>query len=125
MTSIIYNSALEGLAKDTMDFVRDRFLVTLVHSDYIPDKNHRVVGEVFPLLGFPKTVNVAVNSDLKRNRMEIELGEAEWPGITVSAVGAVYYDETGQLVAFIDFGRNVSATNGLFSLTASTLRLQN
>ena len=48
----------------------------------------------------------------------------------MTARGAVYYKVVGtaatdRLVAYIDFGSDITSTAGTFALTAITLRIQN
>jgi len=124
LTSLIYNSALKDMASGAIDFADDAFLVTLVSQNYLPDKEHTTVADIGSTVE-RQPVAVVVAQDTKRNRIDITLGGAEWQRATMTAAGAVYHKADGRLVAYIDFGRNVSSTNGQFLLTQSTLRLQN
>jgi hypothetical protein len=137
MASLIYNKALDAQAKAKIDFSTDAFAVMLVTSGYAPDKDahnfrssvtNEVVGTGYTANG--QTVTVSVNRDDANDRIDISLGSASWPTATLTARGAVYYQDTGNsatdiLIAYIDFGGNVSSTAGTFSLSASTLRVQN
>jgi hypothetical protein len=137
MASLIYNKILDAQAKAEVDFSTDTFGVILVTAGYAPDKDadefradvsDEVVGVGYTADG--ETVAVTVNRDDANDRIDISLGSAAWPTATLTARGAVYFLDTGNpatdiLVAYIDFGGNVSSTAGTFSLSASTLRVQN
>jgi hypothetical protein len=54
-----------------------------------------------------------------------------WASSTITARGCVYYKSRGgassadEIVAYNDFGGDVSTTGGTFSIAASTITLQN
>jgi hypothetical protein len=138
MASLIYNSCLDDLAKGNIDFDSDTFYAILVTSSYTPDKDadlkrsavtNEVTGTGYTAGGTAATVTVT--KDTANDRIDISLGAVSWPTSTITAAGAVYYKHRGgassadELVAYIDFGGNVSSTAGTFALSASTLRLQN
>jgi hypothetical protein len=138
MASLIFNSALYDGAAGSIDFDADLFKVMLVTSAYSPDKDadtrrsdvtDEVIGTGYSTGG--ETVTVSVTNDTGNDRIDVSLGGASWALSTITARGAVYYKSNGgaasgdPLVAYIDFGGDISSTAGLFSLTASTLRLQN
>jgi hypothetical protein len=74
---------------------------------------------------------VTVTKDTVNDRIDISLGAVSFTTATITARGAVYYKSRGgassadELVAYIDFGADITSTAGTFSLTASTLRIQN
>lgn len=138
MASIIYNSALDDAVRGNVDFDSDTFKALLVTSSYAPDKDthtkrsditNEVVGTNYSAGGAAATVTVT--KDTANDRIDISLGAVSWSTATITAAAAVYYKSRGglasadELVAYIDFGGNVTSTNGTFSLTASTLRIQN
>jgi hypothetical protein len=110
----------------------------LVTSAYFPvkgvDSRRADVSNEVNGVGYsPGGANVAVSvyKDSDHGFIDVTLGAAEWPLASISANGAVYYKSRGgssgldELIAYIDFGGAVSSRGGLFSLTASTLRLHN
>lgn len=139
MASLIFNSALDDAANGNIDFGSDTFKVMLVTSSYTPDKDAHdkrddVTNEVAAGGGYTaggEVATVTVTKDTVNDRIDISLGSASWPASTITARGAVYYKSRGgassadELVAYIDFGGNIVSTGGTFSLSASTLRLQN
>lgn len=137
MASLIYNSCVEDAFKGAIDFNLDNFKCMLVTSGYAPSKGHsrrsdvsnEVKGAGYTAGGM--SASMAVAKDGKTNKIDITLGGVTMGTSTVSARGAVYYKSRGgaasgdELVAYIDFGTDVTSTNGPWTLSASTLRIQN
>lgn len=137
MASLIYNACLDNAVRGLIDFDTDTFKVMLTTSAYAPNKDthldrvdvtDEVSGTGYTAGG--NTATVAVTKDDANDRIDISLGGTTWPASTITARYAAYYKSTGTaandlLVAVIDFGSDVTSTAGTFTLTASTLRLQN
>ncbi len=138
MASLIFNSALDDAARALIDFDSDSFKCMLVTSSYTPNKDthtrrsdvtNEVSGAGYATGG--AAVTVSVTKDTANDRIDISLGSVSLPSSTITAAAAVYYKSRGgassadELVAYIDFGGNIISTNGTFSLSASTLRIQN
>jgi cation transport regulator ChaB len=139
MASLIYNNCLWEQAKGNIDYDTDTFYAMLVTSSYAPNKDtdnrrddvtNEVSGTGYTAGGTAATVAVSA-IDTTNDRVEITLGAVSWPTSTLTARGAVYYKHRGgassadELVAYIDFGADISSAGGTFSLSASTLRFQN
>jgi hypothetical protein len=138
MASLAYtNTIARALAGDVdMD---SSIKVMLVTSAYVANKDHdfrndvtnEVTGTGYVAGGAVATCSVAFDS--ANDRADVALGDATWDatGGTLAAAGAVYYKARGgassadEVIAFIDFGGTVTATNATFTLNASTLRVQN
>lgn len=139
MASLIYNRALELLARGAIDFDTDAFKVMLTTSAYAEDKDahdfrNDVTNEVAAGGGYTaggNTVTVSVTLDTANDRVDITLGGTTWPASTITARKAVYYKDRGgassadELIAVNDFGSDVVSTSGTFTLNASTLRISN
>ena len=138
MATLIYNRGLEQLARGTIDYDTDTFKVMLTTSAYTENKDthdfrddvtNEVAGTGYTAGGATATVTVTL--DTANDRIDISLGAASWTTSTITARKAVYYKSRGgastadELIAVIDFGADVISTGGTFSLTASTLRIQN
>lgn len=138
MASVIYTSGLDDAFRSLIDFDADTFKCMLVSSTYAPDKDthtkrsdvtDEVVGAGYVAGG--ATATVTVTKDTVNDRIDVSLGAVSWDAATITARGAVYYKSRGgvasadELVAYIDFATDVVSTNGTFSLSASTLRIQN
>lgn len=139
MASLIYNSFWEDLARGNIDPDTDTFKVLLTTSGYSESKDNdlkrsAITNEVANGNGYTTggtTVTFTVTKDTVNDRLDITLGAASWPAASITARKAVYYKSRGgastadELVAVIDFGSDVISTNGTFSLSASTIRINN
>lgn len=138
MASLIFNSCVDDMARGAIDFDTDTFKCMLVTATYTPDKDthlkrssvtNEVTGTGYTAGGAAATVTVT--KDTANDRVDISLGAVSWASSTITARGAVYYKSRGgassadELVGYVDFGADITSTNGTFSLSASTLRIQN
>jgi hypothetical protein len=138
MASLIYNSFWEDLARGAIDLDTDTFKVMLTTSTYTEDKDshlkrssvtNEVTGTGYTAGGASTTVTVT--KDTANDRLDVTIGAASWSTATITARKAVIYKSRGgassadELVAVIDFGSDVVSSGGTWSLSASTLRVQN
>jgi hypothetical protein len=138
MASLIYNSAVDDMAKGAIDFDTDTFKVLLVTSSYTPNKDthdrrddvtNQVTGTGYTAGG--ATCTVTVTKDTANDKVVVSLGAVSWSSSTITARAAVYYKARGgassadELVAYNDFGSDISTTGGTFAIAASTITLQN
>jgi len=137
MASVIYNTFLSNLAAKAINVDTDAFKVMLVTSSYTPnvdthndraDVTNQVVGAGYTSGG--NTVNVTATLNTTNDRVDIVLPGTTWPTSTITARGAVYYLDTGTagtdlLVCYIDFVSDKSSSADTFTLTQSTITLQN
>jgi len=138
MASLIYNSAIDDMARNNIDFDSNTFKAMLVTSTYTPDKDvhdkrddvtNEATGTGYTAGGATSTVTVT--KDVANDRVTIQFGAVSWATSTITARGCVYYKSRGgassadELVAYNDFGSNVSSSAGTFSVAASTITLQN
>ena len=138
MASLIYNSAIDDMAKGLIDFDTDSFKAMLVTSSYTPNKDthtkrsdvtNEISGTGYVTGGKSTVVTVTNNTSL--DRIEIAFSDISWPSATLTSAAAVIYKTTGtaatdNLVAYLDFGGNVSSTNGTFNVDILTpLIIQN
>lgn len=140
MASLIYNSCIDDLAKGNIDFDTDTFKVMLVTSTYTADKDTHlkrssVTNEVSNSGTYASggsASSVTVTKDTVNDRVDITFGSVNWTSATITARAAVIYKSRGgassadELVAYVDFGSDVTSTNGTFTVTfSSPLRFQN
>ena len=138
MASLIYNCAIDDMAKGAIDFDTDTFKVMLVTSTYTANKDthtkrsdvtNEVSGTGYTAGGV--TSACTVTKDTANDKVTLSLAAVSWATSTITARGAVYYKSRGgassadELVAYVDFGGDVSSTGATFSLGASTITLQN
>ena len=138
MASLIYNSCLDDTVKGSIDFDTDTFKMILVTSSYTAAKTHAkrsdVTNEVSGT-GYTTGGNAAAataTKDNTNNREDITFAITSWTTATITARAGVIYKSRGglasadELVAYVDFGTDVTSTAGTFSVTiSSTLRFQN
>lgn len=138
MASLIYNSCLDDTVKGSIDFDTDTFKMILVTSSYTAAKTHAkrsdVTNEVSGT-GYTTGGNAAAATATKdnvNNREDITFAITSWTTATITARAGVIYKSRGglasadELVAYVDFGTDVTSTAGTFSVTISSpLRFQN
>ncbi len=138
MASLIYNSCLNDMATGAIDFDTNSFKIELVTSSYTPNKDthtkrsdvtNEISGTGYTAGGV--STAVTVTNDTANDRIDINFADVSWASATLTAAAAVIYKTTGtastdNLVAYLDFGGNVTSTNGTFTLDiTSPLRIQN
>jgi hypothetical protein len=138
MASFIYNSCPDDLSRGAIDFDTDTFKILLVTSSYTPNKGthdkrdditNQVTGTGYTAGG--QTSACTVTKITASNRVTVVFAEVAWTAATITAAGAVIYKSRGgdanadELVAFIDFGANIVANSGTFTVKSSTITLQN
>lgn len=137
MASLIYNSCIDDVARGNIDFDTNSFKAMLV-STYTPnkdthDKRDDVTNEVTGTgytAGGVATV-CTVSKDTATDRVTIQFAAVSWTSSTITARGLVIYKSLGgaasadALVAYNDFGSDVSSSGGTFAVAASTITLQN
>ena len=137
MASLIYNSFLEDVAKGAIDCDTDTFKTLLVTSTYTPnqdthDKRDDVTNEVTGT-GYTAggaTTACTVATDTTNNKTTLTFAAASWATSTITARGAVIYKSRGgassadELVAYVDFGNDVSSSGATFSVSSSVITLQ-
>jgi hypothetical protein len=138
MASLIYNSAIDDMARGAIDFDTDTFKAMLVTSTYTPNKDtdlkrsavtNEVTGTGYTAGGV--TCACTVTKDTANDKVTLQFASVSWAASTITARALVYYKSRGgassadELVAYDDFGSDVSSSGGTFTVTASTITLQN
>jgi hypothetical protein len=138
MASLIYNSAIDDMARNNIDFDTNTFKAMLVTSSYTPNKDthdfrndvtNEVTGTGYTAGGV--TTACTVTKDTANDRVTLQFAAVSWATSTITARALVIYKSLGgassadALVAYNDFGSDVSSTAGTFSVAASTITLQN
>lgn len=133
MASGIYNvwkkKQLEG-GSTRIDFLNDTIKVALVTSSYTPDFDahdffdditNEVAGTGYSA-GGATLGSKTVTQDDTDNEGVFDAADTSWASSTITARGAVIYKDSGAagtspLIAYIDFGGNISSTGGTFLIT--------
>jgi hypothetical protein len=138
MASLIYNSAIDDMARGAIDFDTDSFKAMLVTSAYTPNKDtdlkrsavtNEVSGTGYTAGGVACVCTVT--KDTANDKVTLSFAAVSWASSTITARALVIYKSLGgassadALVAYNDFGSNVSSSGGTFSVAASTVTLQN
>lgn len=139
MPSIAFDSFLDDVFRGNIDVDSDTFYCLLTTSGYAEDKgahlkrsavtNEVAAGGGYVAGGFAATVTVT--KDAVNHRLDVTLGAISIPAATITARKAVYYKRRGgaasadELVGVNDFGADVTSTNGVWLVAASTVRVNN
>ena len=138
MASLIYNSAIDDMARGAIDYDTDSFKGMLVTSTYTPNKDtdlkrsavtNEVSGTGYTAGGVASVCTVT--KDTANDKVTLEFAAVSWATSTITARALVIYKSRGgadtadELVAYNDFGSDVSSAGGTFSVAASTITLQN
>ena len=138
MASLIYNSAIDDIVRGAIDADTDTFKALLVTSSYTPNKDthdkrddvtNEVTGTGYTAGGV--TTACTVTKDTANDRVTLQFAAVSWAASTITARALVIYKSLGgassadALVAYNDFGSDVSSTAGTFSVAASTITLAN
>jgi hypothetical protein len=138
MASLIYNSAVDDMARGAIDFDTDTFKVMLVTSTYAPNKDtdlkrsavtNEVTGTGYTAGGV--TTACTVTKSTANDRVTLSFAAVNWASSTITARAAVIYKSRGglastdELVCYVDFGADVSSSSATFSLGSSVITLQN
>jgi hypothetical protein len=132
VTAHWYGPALKNLALKKLDLSADTIKVMLCTSTYTPDQDHEykssVTNEVANGNGYTTggaaLANKALTYDAANNAMKFDADDTVWAASTITARYAVIYDETSGgsdatrcLLGYVDFGADVTSTNGNFTIT--------
>ena len=134
MPSLPYVSAVDDTVRGNIDFDTDTFYAMLVAAAYTPnqdthdrrdDVTNEVTGTGYTADG--QAVTVTVTKDTTNNRARITIAAHSWAASTITARGEVIYKRRGgaasaeELVAYNDFGADISSVGAAFNVAQSTL----
>lgn len=131
VTGKFFGLALQSAFNKEIDLDSDTLKVMLCNSTYVPDQDtHRykssVTNEVTGTgytAGGATLASVTVAYNAATNTLTLDAADTAWSGSTITARYAVIYDATPgtdatrPLIAYIDFGADVSTTAGTFTIT--------
>lgn len=131
MADVIYNSFKRDLANGSIDLDTDTIKIMLVTSSYTPDQDahtkrsditNEVAGTGYSS-GGATLANKSVAVDNTDNEGVFDADDVTWSGASITARGAVLYKSRGgassadELIAYIDFGADKTASGGDFRIT--------
>jgi len=139
MASINFTSVFDDMARGNINFASDTFKAMLVTASYVPNKDthtkrsdvtNEVSGAGYTAGGAATTCTVS--KDTVNDRVELTFSDVVWANASLTGRAAVIYKSRGgaasadELVAYVDFGQDVTSTNGDFTADFTTpLRINN
>lgn len=131
MASVLYNSFKRDIMNGSIDLDSDTIKCMLVTSSYTPnidshDKRDDVTNEVSGTgytAGGATLANKSVSADNTDDEGVFDADDVVWSTATITARGAVLYKSRGgassadELIAYIDFGSDISSTADNFTIT--------
>jgi len=129
MANVVYNSTKGKLMDGTIDLDSDTIKVALYTSTYTPDIDtdiffddltNEVTGTGYTA-GGEELGSKTVTVDTTNNRAEFDAADTTWSTATITARGAVVYQDTGTpatsaLICYIDFSTDKTSTSGDFKI---------
>jgi hypothetical protein len=127
----MYGNALMKILNKEVDWDTDTINVLLCTSAYTPDQDAHdylsdITGEVANGNGYTTggatLANKTIGYTAGTNTVKLDADDTTWAASTITARYGVVYASTGvaatsPLLGYIDFGADVSSTNGPFTLT--------
>jgi hypothetical protein len=122
------NALLKALNKE-IDWDTDTIKVMLCTSAYVPDQDahiykssvtNEITGTGYVAGGATLTTKT-ITYDAATNKITLDAADVTWASSTITARYAVIYVDTGVagtsvLLGYVDFGADVSSTNGNFTI---------
>jgi hypothetical protein len=122
------NALLKALNKE-IDWDTDTIKVMLCTSAYVPDQDahiykssvtNEITGTGYVAGGATLTTKT-ITYDAATNKITLDAADVTWASSTITARYAVIYGDTGVagtsvLLGYVDFGADVSSTNGNFTI---------
>ena len=137
MANAIYNSFKRDIMNGSIDLDTDTIRLMLVTSTYVPnidthakrsDITNEVVGVGYTAGGVT-LANKTVTINTATDACVFTADAINIPNATITARGCVLYKSRGgvasadELIAYGDFGSDITSTNGTFTITAPILNL--
>lgn len=134
VTSKIYGLALQSILNAEVDFDTDTIKAMLCTSAYVPNQDtHRYKSSVtnelptangYTLRGVTLT-GKTVAYDTTTNTLTLDAADPAWASSTLTARYLIFYKDTGTdatspLLAYVDFGADVSSTSSTFTYQIPT-----
>lgn len=139
MSSFVYDSFWDDLQKGNIDLDTDTFYAMLVTSSYAENKKTHVkrsdiTNEIAATGGYAaggSAVAMTVTKDATNDRQNASFANQVYSSATITARKQIVYKHRGgassadELVCINDFGADVIASGGTFTVNGSTIRIQN
>jgi len=131
-TLYVYGAFLSKMLNKEVDWDSDTIKVLLCTSSYTPnqdthdyadDLTNEVANGNGYTTGGATLASKTATYDAGNNRLTLDAADVVWAASTITARYAVIYDSTpgsaatNPLIAYIDFGSDVSSSSGNFTIT--------
>lgn len=138
MASIVYDNFVNDIVNGAYDPASATFYAMLVTDAYTPNKGtdhyrqdvlNQAGAEVSGATGYVAggmTLSCAVSLNPTAHTVTMTFGSPTWNSSSITARGAVVYHARGgvasadELVGYVDFGMDVTSTNGNFTVVLTT-----
>jgi hypothetical protein len=132
VTAYWYGNAMLSILNKEIDWAADAIKVSLHTVTYTPDQDaHNYYDDVTNEVGASGTYSAGgaligtptIGYTAGTNVIKLDGDDVAWTGATITARYAVIYDSTpgsaatNPLIAYVDFGANVTSTAGTFTIT--------
>ena len=131
VTAKFYGLAFQSAFNKEIDFDSDTIKVMLCTSTYTPNQDtHRYKSDVTNEVsgtgytaGGATVTSPTIGYTAATNVLKLSGGNVSWASSTITARYAVVYDSTPgtdatrPIICYVDFGADVSSSNGTFSIT--------
>jgi hypothetical protein len=130
VTAFVYGPLIDHLAQKRVDLDSDAIKVALATSSYVPNQDthdffnditNEVTGTGYTAGGAALT-SVTWGYTAGTNTWKFDAADSSWASSTITARYAIIYDSTpgtsatNPLIAYVDFGADVSSVAGTFSI---------
>lgn len=128
----MYPSGLAEILKGNIDFDNDTIKVMLLDDGAVFDNTHTQLGDVSGIesvgTGYVSGGKALTNASVSVVGLsaQIDFDDVVWSGSTITAFGAVVYDDSvdeDPLLVFVDFGGQQSSSSGDFTITLDSTGL--
>lgn len=130
VTATIYGNGMKKIQNGNIDLDTDTFKALLTTSSYTPDQDahdfrddvtNEITGTGYTA-GGATLASAAATYDTATDQIRLDAADTTWTTSTLTARIAVVYKSTGTsstspLIAFVNFGADVSTTAGTFQIT--------
>ncbi|AGP64930.1 Gp27 protein [Mycobacterium intracellulare subsp. yongonense 05-1390] len=129
ISATLYGGVLESLANKEIDLGSDTLNVMLLTSSYVPSDTHRYLSDLTGeavgtgyTSGGKTLTGVTVTYNTGTKTLTVDADDISWSSSTLTARYAAIVDvtpgsaSTNPLISYVDFGADVSDTNGTFQI---------
>lgn len=126
ITTTVYGAALEHLTDADIDWVADTIKVSLHTASYSPDQDtHATTADLTDEVangngyttGGVELQNKTRGYTAGTNIQKLDADDIAWTGASFTFRYAVIYKSTGELLAYVDFGGDETASSGRVDIT--------